>query len=89
MDKTLKQGQISSAISAQDQLVITYRKPDDDQVVVRFVTPIVLDGDMVHCSQHLPEEGFRNFKLDRIDFMQRVISRACFPNVYQKEATQA
>lgn len=89
MDKSLKQNQIASAILAQDQLVFTYsRKKDDgtEEIVVRFVTPISLsDDDLVHCSQHLPEEGFRNFRLDKIQSMQRVISRAFFPNIYQKE----
>lgn len=89
MDKSLKQNQIASAILAQDQLVFTYNRKKDDgseETVVRFVTPISLsDNELVHCAQHLPEEGFRNFKLDRIQSMQRVISRAFFPNVYQKD----
>jgi predicted DNA-binding transcriptional regulator YafY len=89
MDKSLKQNQIASAILAQDQLCFTYnRKKDDgtDEIVVRFVTPISLDeNDVVHAAQHLPEEGFRNFKLDKIQSMQRVISRAFFPNIYQKD----
>ena len=88
MEKSLKQNQIASAILAQDQLCFSYsRKKEDgsEETVVRFVTPISLTDDIVHCAQHLPEEGFRNFKLDKIQSMQRVISRAFFPNLYQKD----
>ena len=86
MDNLLKQNLISSAILAGDEIVFSYRKPDDDNlVVIRYATPIKIDGDTVHCAQHLPEEGFRNFKLDRIDSLYRVASRMFFPTVYQKE----
>ena len=90
MDKALKQNLVSSAISAQNELVFTYRSfVEPDKTTVRFATPMSLEGDIVKCAQHLPEDGFRNFKLDGMESIQRVASLVFFPTVYQKDVPQA
>ena len=84
MDKILMQKQIAAAILGQDQLVFTYKKDKvdattgqtDTRIVVRYVTPIELDIGIVKCVQHLPEAGYRNFKLDKIVDFHRVITRS-------------
>lgn len=85
VDKGLMMKQIAAAILSQDQLVFTYEH--DGQVVVRFVTPICYDDPqtMVHCVQHLPADGFRWFKLDKILNFHRVISRDAFSSSYTKK----
>lgn len=80
LDKVLMQKQIAAAVLSQDQLCFVYVKPDSNEVVVRFVTPIELDAENVLCAQHLPEEGYRKFKLDNIRKFHRVISRDVFAN---------
>lgn len=83
MDKVLMQKQIAAAVLGQDQLVFTYKRDKvdpttglvDTKIVVRFVTPIELTADMVKCVQHLPEDGYRNFKLDNILNFHRVFTR--------------
>lgn len=87
MNKNLVIKQIQAAIFAQDQLVFVYRK-NPSEVIVRYVTPfeIVAHGAKgssepsvkVLCAQHLPEEGYRYFFLDKIDKFHRVISRDVF-----------
>lgn len=84
MEKLIMQKQIAAAILGQDQLVFTYNKgkvdpvtgKTIDHIVVRYVTPIELEDDMVKCVQHLPQEGYRNFKLDTIVNFHRVITRS-------------
>lgn len=84
MDKMLMQKQIAAAILGQNQLVFTYKKEKVDpitgkivdQIVVRYVTPIEMrnPGEQVKCVQHLPSEGYRNFKLDKIVNFHRVLT---------------
>lgn len=74
MNRHLMVRQITSALLAQDQLVFKYKR-DDNDIVVRYVTPIELSDEDVLCAQHLPEEGYRRFKLDNILNFHRVISR--------------
>lgn len=80
MDRVLMAKQIAAAVLGQDQLVFVYVKPDNNEVVVRFATPIELNDEDVLCAQHLPEEGYRRFKLDNIKHFHRVISRDAFAN---------
>lgn len=78
MIEMLMQKQIAASILSQDQLVFSYRHKKDDgseELVVRFATPIELDETMVKCYQHLPEQGYRNFKLDKIVSFNRVLTR--------------
>lgn len=86
--------QINAAIHSQDQLVFVYRRGEND-LVVRFVTPIDIrkskaNKTMVRCAQHLPEEGYRNFFLEKIEAFHRVISRDAFVNsgFMKKDVTQ-
>jgi len=83
--------QIKAAINCQDQLVFVYKKTETDKVV-RFVTPLEIvatakidqktdDTDIkVLCAQHLPEEGYRYFFLDKIVDFKRVMTRDAFAN---------
>lgn len=90
MNKILMQKQIAAAVLGQDQLVFVYKR-DNDEIVVRYVTPIELDNDHVLCAQHLPKEGYRKFKLDKIMEFHRVISRDPFANsaFFSGDATDA
>lgn len=78
LDKVLMQKQIAAAVLSQDQLVFTYARPETDEIIVRFATPLELGPDYVLCAQHLPEDGYRKFKLDNIKMFHRVVTRATF-----------
>lgn len=76
--------QIKASIHSQDQLVFVYKRSEDD-IVVRFVTPIDIQENksgkiIIRCAQHLPTQGFRNFFLEKIEAFHRVISRDVFVN---------
>jgi predicted DNA-binding transcriptional regulator YafY len=92
MEKILMAKQIAASILGQDQLVFTYAHKNDDgstEICVRYVTPIELDLENVLCAQHLPEEGYRKFKLDRIQKFHRVLTRNMFLWVDKDEAKKA
>lgn len=77
MDDVSRQ-QIAAAVMTQDQLVFSYnheRSDGTEELVVRYVTPFEMGDTMVKCFQHLPEQGYRNFKLDKIVSFNRVITR--------------
>lgn len=76
MHNEIVRKQIAAAVLGQDQLVFVYQRPENDEIVVRFATPIELGEDFVLCVQHLPEEGYRRFKLDNIKKFHRVITRS-------------
>lgn len=77
MDNKVLLRQVMAAAESQDQLVFVYLN-QKDEVVVRFVTPIEVDGDTVLCHQHLPETGFRKFYLNKIQKFHRVQTRNIF-----------
>lgn len=84
MDRLLMSKQIAASVLSQDQLVMSYRHRDDSGVeedVVRFVTPIELNEEDVLCCQHLPEEGYRRFKLQNIKNFHRVLTRNVFSGI--------
>lgn len=67
--------QVKAAILSQDQLAFVYDKDDGTQAV-RLVTPVEFkDGDNVLCIQHLPEEGWRQFNLEKMSSLRRVMAR--------------
>ena len=71
--------QLAASILSQDQLVFNYLHKNDDgttSIVVRYATPIELQNNDVLCIQHMPEEGFRRFKLNDITAFHRVITRS-------------
>ena len=86
MNKRILYKEIQAATRSSDQLVFVYKKSDTEKIV-RYVTPldIVVDARLddedseeqakVHCLQHLPEQGFRYFFLNKIESFHRVISR--------------
>jgi hypothetical protein len=80
MDNKVLLKQIKAAEACQDQMVFVYLDKTD-KIVVRFVTPIEVDGDTVLCHQHLPENGFRRFYLNKIKEFKRVVSRDIFPSL--------
>jgi len=86
IDKISMTKQIAAAVLSQDQLVFKYLR-DTGDVVVRYATPIELKDDTVLCAQHLPKEGFRKFKLDKIIDFHRVISRDSFASILSKKDT--
>lgn len=77
MDNKVLLKQVIAAAESQDQLVFVYESKDHG-TVVRFVTPIEIDGDTVLCHQHLPETGFRKFNLSKIKKFNRVVARQVF-----------
>lgn len=86
MTKRLQLSQIKAAIASLDQLVFTY--DHEGAIVTRFVTPISVNEDETNvlCAQHLPEEGFRRFKLDKIQQFQRVIARSAIPAEFLEQS---
>ena len=82
-DRTIY-GKIRAAINCHDQLVFTYEKSDDRDIVTRFVAPVEFrdaddpDTAKVLCKQILPKEGWRCFKIKQIKAAQRVIARQEF-----------
>ena len=89
MDKILMIKQIAASILSQDELVFVYKKPSNDKIVVRYATPIELEDDTILCAQHLPEMGWRRYKLDNIQKFHRVITRNVFPGIDKDAAKKA
>lgn len=87
MDSNVLLKQIAAATACQDQLVFTYESKSNE-IVVRFVTPLEVDGDTVLCHQHLPENGFRRFNLGKIKKFNRVTTRGVFESLDSTKAPE-
>lgn len=81
--------QVKAAAYCQDQLVMTYENKDRSSEV-RFVTPLELseDGTKVMCLQHLPQNGYRHFFLDKIRNLHRVITRKMIEELPVEKGTE-